>query len=171
MALNQTLRAAIETTPVLVYSKTWCGYDRAKFQFSLFADYCGKILQLGERDFRRDENSRNRCGTRCCSYVTAFVTDSVILIPLLSANGGEIQSELTKITGGHRTVPMVFVNGKFIGGCDGTYCAQSHSMSRSSLFSFVDRFFVLILSADTLRKQRSGELRKLLDSAGVGSAA
>jgi len=43
----------------------------------------------------------------------------VILIYFLPANGSEMQSELTKITGGHRTVPMVFINGKFIGGCDG----------------------------------------------------
>lgn len=32
-------------------------------------------------------------------------------------NGEEVKEELAKMTG-HRTVPMIFINGKFVGGCD-----------------------------------------------------
>jgi glutaredoxin 3 len=37
---------------------------------------------------------------------------------LQGAEGAEIQAALTTITGS-RTVPQVFINGKFVGGCDG----------------------------------------------------
>jgi len=53
----------------------------------------------------------------------------------LKPNESEIQDELAKINGGHRTVPMLFIGGKFIGGCD-----------------------------DTLKKDRTGELPKMLQA-------
>eukprot|EP00002_Diphylleia_rotans_P021591 TRINITY_DN419_c1_g4_i1.p1 TRINITY_DN419_c1_g4~~TRINITY_DN419_c1_g4_i1.p1 ORF type:complete len:142 (+),score=32.19 TRINITY_DN419_c1_g4_i1:21-446(+) len=41
------------------------------------------------------------------------------------SNGSAVQTTLTSsITNGHRTVPMVFVGGEFIGGCDATVAAH-----------------------------------------------
>jgi hypothetical protein len=45
---------------------------------------------------------------------------------IVADDGSDIQQTLTTITGS-RTVPQVFIDGKFIGGCDGKFYVGPHS--------------------------------------------
>jgi len=81
---EQVVQKALQSSKIVVFSKTYCGY-------------CSSVKQL---------------------FTKLGVPFSVIELNK-RGDGGEIQNYLTKITGG-TTVPRVFIEGKFIGGCDDT---------------------------------------------------
>ncbi|KAM7475517.1 hypothetical protein LguiB_022760 [Lonicera macranthoides] len=93
MALSK-VKDIVNSNPLVVFSKTYCGYcTRVKQLLSqLGATY--KAIELDE------ENS--------------VVHSMLVLIP---GDGSEMQSALAGWTG-QSTVPNVFIGGKHVGGCD-----------------------------------------------------
>ncbi|EGG19340.1 hypothetical protein DFA_02127 [Cavenderia fasciculata] len=81
---------------------------------------------------------------------------------------GECQDALKSITG-VRSVPQIFVNQKFIGGCDG----MSYSLSLSSyhlyltFYSLLCIYLSIYLSIDTHKLHKDGKLVPLLKDAGL----
>ena len=76
--------------------------------------------------------------------------------------GEDILDTLVGMTGS-RTVPQVFVKSEYIGGCDGEMhlpwrsktCSKSLALDRSTA------------CADTMAKQRQGQLAQILEKAGI----
>jgi len=62
----------------------------------------------------------------CCNFVAAA-------LPI--AGGEEIRAGLTRLTGGYRTVPQVFIGGEFVGGANETMNEWGIGMLQSKLKS------------------------------------
>lgn len=79
---------------------------------------------------------------RCWSVLLGSLTNRLVICAQLDqrSDGDKIQDYLLQLTGG-RSVPRVFIGGKFIGGGD-----------------------------DTVRMKKSGELQKLLADVGAVAA-
>lgn len=101
------IAAALEKAPLVVFSKTTCGY-------------CSQVKQM-------------------IQGLDLPVPAHIVELNALD-NMSELQDQLLEMTGG-RSVPRVFVGGKFVGGCD-----------------------------DTMASHASGELQKLLKAAGAYGA-
>ena len=101
------IAAALEKAPLVVFSKTTCGY-------------CSQVKQM-------------------IQGLDLPVPAHIVELNTLD-NMSELQDQLLEMTGG-RSVPRVFVGGKFVGGCD-----------------------------DTMASHASGEFQKLLKAAGAYGA-
>nr|ABW04624.1 glutaredoxin [Haliotis diversicolor supertexta] len=101
--VKQLVNSKIAGKKVMVFSKSSCPYC-AKAK-AVFKKYVGDILSEDEYEVMEIETN-SKCG--------------------------EIQDYLGSITGG-RTVPRVFINGKFLGGGDETAAADRSGQLKSFL--------------------------------------
>lgn len=89
-----------------------------------------------------------------------------IVIVMNAEDGGEIQDALLDIVG-KRTVPQVFINGKHLGGSDGSLISlysNQFEMLINSLSVLTHPFLPTFpWMADTVEAYESGNLAKLLD--------
>ncbi|CAH8392934.1 unnamed protein product [Eruca vesicaria subsp. sativa] len=92
--------------PVVVFSKTYCGYCQRVKQLLTQLGATFKVLEL-------DEMSKKPKSL----VIEPGLYWSHAKFTSLIGDGGEIQSALTEWTG-QSTVPNVFIKGKHIGGCD-----------------------------------------------------
>lgn len=98
---------------IVVFSKTWCGYCSAVKR--LLASVAPNVQMITiELDDRRTH-----------TFLLPFFFMATVPLTrrsrvlFFTADGAQLQAELSAMTG-VRTVPQVFIHGKFVGGCDDT---------------------------------------------------
>lgn len=90
------IQSLIKSARVIVFSKTYC-------------PYCTKVKGLFDE-----------LGVE---YRAVELDEGAIEVEGKQYPGDELQGSIAK-TYNHRTVPAVFVNGTFVGGCDDTFAAR-----------------------------------------------